>query len=147
MKEHSISPEVYKKADAEVRAAVATAHENADIVTDAFIAALGEGSEKALFYVGRNKNALNEFKAMLGSDKTGLKVAAFLGEIKGRVQGTTKQKSRAPAPAANINGESASPRGGSDHRKYEAAHKKGNVQDAYHIKKQAKKAGVDVSTW
>ena len=147
VKEHSISPEVYRKADAEVRAAVATAHENADIVTDAFISALGEGSEKALFYVGRNKTALNEFKALLNTDKTGLRVAAFLGEVKARVQGTTKQKSRAPAPSAQLNGESASPKGAADKRKYDKAHKSGNTQEAYNIKKNARKAGFDTSKW
>lgn len=146
--EHSISPEVYKKADAEVRGAVAAVHgKHSDVLTDAFIAALGEGSEKALFYVGRNKNALNEFKAILNSDPTGLKVASFLGEIKGKVQGATKQKSRATPPGTQIDGGSATPKGSAEKRKYDKAHKSKSGQEAYNIKRDAKKAGIDTSTW
>lgn len=142
-----IDEEVYKNADMVVRHAVETIQPKmGDVIMDEMIANLGEGSEKVVYYLGRNPNALNQFQSLLVSDPSGLKAAIYLGQQKQRLTNPTKPKSRAPEPAPEVEGD-ISPSNSGLKKKYDAAHKKGNMQEAYNIKKMAKKNGVDVARW
>ena len=151
IEEFSISPEVYKQADLNVRrAAEAIAPERGDAIIDHMISVMGEGSEKVLYYIGnpKNKAALNEFQSLMTQDPSGLKAAVYLGKQQAKLTNPSKATTNAPPPASRANGdESSSAKGGPAKKQYEAAHKKGNAQAAYNAKAAARKAGVDTSKW
>ena len=144
-----IKPEVYQAADATVRKAVESITPNlGDLIVDQVISILGEGSEKVIYYLGRNKAALNKFQSLLASDKSGMKAAVYLGQEKQRLTNPLKPRSKAPDPASGIKGdESVTGAEGKFKKKYTAAHAKHDTQGAYNAKKEAKAAGVDVSKW
>jgi len=150
IQDNGIDTEVYKKTDLVVREAVESIRPGiGDLVTDQIISVLGDGSEKVLFYLGRNKNALNEFKSLLTDDPTGLKASIFLGQQRERLLNTKRKISKAPPPGDDINGDSSpsSAKASAFLKRRQAAIKKGNIQVAYDVKKQAKAAGIDVSNW
>lgn len=144
-----IKPEVYQAADTTVRKAVEAVTPNlGDIIVDQVISILGEGSEKVMYFLGRNKAALAKFQNLLESDKSGMKAAVYLGQEKQRLTNPLKLKSTAPDPVTGIKGDA--PATGVEakfKKKYNAAHKGNNSQAAYNAKKEAKAAGVDVSSW
>lgn len=149
LQKHSISPEIYKSSEKNVREAIGIARpQDFDVVSDQFIEAVGEDSEKAMLYLGRNKSALAEFTMLLQQDKSGLKAAAYLGKVAGKVNGnTTRKPSAAPKPTPKTEGEQGQVSSTSLMRKYNDAHKKGEIGRAYNIKKEAKKNGFDTSKW
>jgi hypothetical protein len=144
-----IKPELYKAADTTVRQAVEAINPTlGDVIVDQVISILGDGSEKVMYFLGRNKVALAKFQSLLISDKSGMKAAIYLGQEKQRLTNPIKPRSTAPTPATNIKGDA--PITGAEakfKKKYIAAHVKNNLQAAYNAKKEAKKAGVDVSSW
>jgi len=144
-----IKPEIYQAADTTVRKAVeAITPKLGDVIVDQVISILGKGSEKVMYYLGRNKAALAKFQSLLASDKSGMKAAVYLGQEKQRLTNPIKPRSNAPNPATNIKGDSAVT--GAEARfkkKYDSAHSKKDLQAAYNAKKEARKVGVDVSGW
>ena len=118
-------------------------------ITDQLISVLGDGSEKIMYYLGRNKNALNEFKSLLIDDGTGIKASIFLGKLQQRLLTTKRKTSKAPPPGSDVTGDDAvsTVKASTLLKKRKAAIKKGDLQAAYNVKKQAKLAGVDVSNW
>ena len=150
IQDNGIDTEVYKQSDLVVREAVESIRPGiGDFVTDQIISILGDGSEKVLFYLGRNKNALNEFKSLLTDDPTGLKASLFLGQQRERLLNTKRKTSKAPPPDDDIRGDDSptSANASALLKRRQAAVKKGDLQMAYNVKKQAKAAGVDVSKW
>lgn len=151
VKEHGISADVYRDADAKVRQAVEhVLPKQGEIVTDALIAKLGEGSEKAFYYLGRNKAKLTEFQNALLTDPSGLSAAMLLGEIKQSVLMPGKRASRAPEPATQIQGDETKTMTAEAKqllKKYREAHKKADHQSSYNVKKEARAKGIDVSNW
>ena len=152
VKDTGISAEVYQETDKVVRQAVESIMPKmGDVVVDQAITIIGEGSEKVLYYLGRNQTALDRFKSLLAEDKSGMKAMVFLGQQKERLTGTKKRRSNAPAPAPNANGESGGASESAKTKKlkkqYTEAHKKGNAQAAFDAKRAAKAAGADVSSW
>jgi hypothetical protein len=144
-----IKPEIYQAADTTVRKAVEAITPNlGDVIVDQVISILGEGSEKVMYFLGRNKAALAKFQSLLASDKSGMKAAVYLGQEKQRLTNPIKPRSNAPNPPTNIKGD-ANVTGleARFKKKYDAAHSKKNLQEAYNAKKEARKAGVDVSKW
>ena len=151
VQKYGIKPEIYQKADATVKEIIqhSLPNYNAESVFSGMVEVLGEGSEVAMFHIGRNKQAASDFARALQEDPTGLKASVFLGRIAEKV-GNAKpnRNSQAPSPAAKLKGDEASSiKGGTAHKKWADAHKKGKTQEAYNIKQAAKKQGVDVSTW
>lgn len=144
-----IKPEIYQHADAKVRGAIESVLPNiGNNITDAFIHILGEGSEKVMYYLGRNEAALMKFQSLLAADKTGLKAAIYLGQEKQRLTSPIKPRSSAPSPAPNVQGDAQhGTAAASLKKKYDEAHKKGRSQDAYNVKKQARAAGIDTRKW
>ena len=144
-----ISPDLYKSSDAAVRHAVnSIAPGRGDQIVDQIITNFGDGSEKVLFYIGRNQTALSQFKSLLVEDPSGIKASIFLGEQKERLTAPKKMKSRAPKPAPTANGDANM---GSNERalqkKYKEAHKKGNSQLAWDYRRKARQSGIDTSKW
>ena len=144
-----IKSEVYQAADATVRKAVESITPNlGDLIVDQFISKLKKGSEKVLFFLGRNKAARNEFQSLLVSDPSGIEAAIYLGQEKQRLTNPTKPRSTAPAPASGIKGdESVTGAEGKFKKKYDAAVSKDDGQGIYNAKKKAKDAGVNVDKW
>ena len=150
IQDNSIDTEVYKKSDLLVREAVeATRPGQGDIIVDQIIAIMGEGSEKVLYFLGRNKKALDKFKSLLVDDPSGLKTSLFLGQQKERLLTTKRKTSKAPPPGDDVHGDAApsSSKGKAFLKRRTAAIKKGDIQAAYDAKKEAKVAGIDVSAW
>jgi len=145
-----IKPEIYQAADTTVRKAVEAITPNlGDVIVDQVISILGDGSEKVMYFLGRNKAALAKFQSLLASDKTGMKAAVYLGQEKQRLTtNPIKPRSSAPDPPTNIKGDTnVTGLEARFKKKYDAAHSKKNLQEAYNAKKEARQAGVDVSRW
>lgn len=144
-----IKPETYQAADLNVRNTVESVFpDGGDAVTDRIIEYLGEGSEKVMFNLGINAARREEFRSLLMADKSGLKAAAFLGELKTRLNVPSKKTTNAPPPATQINGDavtSSAEKGWK--KKYDAADKKGDIQARFDARREAKKSGVNVSNW
>jgi hypothetical protein len=145
-KETGISDEVYHRADLAVRQAVESAFpDKGDMITDQFIYRLGIGSDKVMYYLGRNQRELDVFKGKLSSDPSGIEAATYLGELKGRVATPQKKVTKAPAPAARAEGGDGHSTGGSKlMKKYQATT---DMQARFDLKRQAKTDGIDVSKW
>ena len=72
----------------------------------------------------------------------------YLGGLKSELSAPSRRKTNAPKPAANASGDAkGSAKSNAAKKKYEDAHKKGNVSAAFKFKREAKKAGVDTTTW
>ncbi len=149
--EHGIAEDVYQQADGAVKRAIDQVMKGqGEIVASQLINLMGEGSEKAMFYVGRNPNKLLQLQQALSEDPSGIKAAIMLGEIKASVSMPKKTARKAPAPGKRIQGD-APAKGSALARKlqkqYEAADKRGDVQAAFDARKAARAQGVDVSGW
>lgn len=142
-----IAPDVYQAADATVRSMFETMRPGqGDLIADQVISTLGDGSEKVMYYLGRNKNALTALQAAMMDDPSGMKAMAQLGRISAEVTAPRKKQSTAPKPSAQIRGDEAVKGDGKSwHKKYKAAGD--NIQDRINVKIAAKRAGVDVSNW
>jgi hypothetical protein len=149
IQDSGISTEVYQEADSKVRQAIEAVKPGmGEVITDQIISVVGEGSEKILFFLGRNKNALNEFTNLLATDSSGLKASIFLGQQREKLLNIKQRASKAPPPGTDIGSDTTTTsKGASFLKKRQAAIKKGNLQAAYNAKKEARKAGVDVSKW
>ena len=140
----NIEPEVYQKADTAVRNAVESVLPNGgDTITDGLIARLGEGSEKVIFFIGRNSAKQVELIESLRNDPSGISAAIMLGQLKTKLS-TQNRDSGAPSPGSKVNGDGS---GGVNVNKLKRKYESGDVQTRINIKRQAKKDGVDVSGW
>lgn len=159
VQKHGIKPELFKQAESNFREIVAESFENESdeqkaFLADTFIKMVGPGdeksagSEKVAFHIGRNKAAGDRFRAILAKDKSGVEAAFYLGQLSKEINGTKKQTSRAPAPAPSAPGDETQPaKGRAFKRAYDKAAKANNGQAMYNAKRDAKKAGIDVSNW
>lgn len=147
--DNSIAPDVYRQSDIAVKEATERILPNhGEYAFNRLVDVLGDGSEKVIYYLGRNKTALSEYVALLSEDQQGLKAAAYLGKLSNKLSGTQQKRSRAPAPAPNVDGDSATtPKESALKKKYNEAHKKGKAQEAYNVKKEARAAGYDTKKW
>jgi len=148
-KESGIAPEVYQASDLKVRQLIDGAYPKmGDAITDRLIGRLGEGSEKVMYYLGRNQAAQEKLRLKLMEDPTGVSAAIYLGELKSGIAKPHKQTSRARPPAKRPKGDEGGKAGESAMlKKYRAAHKSGDIQSAFNLKQQAKKSGADTSKW
>lgn len=145
-----ITPELYQSADRNVREAIEAVFPNGggEQVTNALIHNLGDGSEKVLYHLGVNQARRTELQNILRDDPTGLRAATFLGKLSAEVTSPVRKKSSAPAPAAQIQGDRPTTEAGRAMlKKYNDAHKSGDISGAIRLKREAKAAGVNTSTW
>lgn len=141
-----ISAEEYQDSETLLRQAVdQIAPGNGDAYVNSLLARIGEGSEKVVISLARNASHLSAFQNALREDPTGITAAAYLGELKGRFNGAPRV-SKTPRPGSKLNGD-VPVEGSADYRRYNAAHKSGNRQQAFDIKRAAKARGVDISKW
>lgn len=142
----------YQQADHRVRVELGNlfgSPEQGDTIADTMLARLGAGSEKVMVHLGVNPAALNELKAKLSNDPSGLDAMIYLGELKAKFNAQTNKLSKAPKPDTPLNGDvsvgslsaSALAKG------YQEAHKKGDTQKAFELKRAAKAKGVNTSNW
>ena len=148
-----VSTEDYQKADSNVRQMFESIYPNAgDQMADAVISHLssaGDGSEKVMFYLGRNEKELSTLKSKLQNDPNGFQAIAYLGTLLAKTsQAPSKKISKAPSPAKQLQGDAdTSVVNSAQRKKYNAAHKKGDIQTALSVKRAAKSAGFDTTTW
>lgn len=149
IEKHSIDPDVYSSAQDSVKQIIGSVKPGGEEhIFNEFIERLGEGSEKVMFYVGKNKKQLNEFERLFRSDPSGLSAAMFLAEKRNEISGAKHLSSRSPKPSAKLKGgEAVKASESALKKKYQDAHKKGNNQAAFDIKRQAKGAKIDTSGW
>lgn len=145
-----IKPEAYQAADLKVRNAIESVFPGAgDVVTDKLISLVGAGSEKVFYNLGVNPSKLSKFVESFSEDRTGLAASAFLGKLSAELSIPAKRVSQAPAPGDDIDGDKST--GKNDFKqmqeKYNKAHKKGDSQAAFNIKKAAKEKGADTKSW
>ena len=146
-----IDADVYKQADVVVREAVEAIRPNqGDTIVDQLIALTGEGSEKVFYFFGKNKAALAEVKSRLAEDPSGMKAALYIGQQKERLLNPKRRTTKAPAPGPNPNGD-VSVQGSKKitalKKRYLKAHKTGDMQTAYNLKKEARKLGAKIAEW
>lgn len=149
VKDSGISEDVFRDSDAKVRSAMESIRPGqGDDVVDYLINALGEGSEKVMYYLGRNAQELEILKSKLVSDPQGMTAMAYLGQKLNQLASPQKRRNTAPKPATQINGDAG---GSSSHAKlksdYAKADKAGNTQARFDARRAGKKAGADVSNW
>jgi hypothetical protein len=119
-----------------------------DLVTDNILAVLGDGSEKVMVALSRNPSYMAELERELQADATGSRALVYLGTLKQQFNAVTNRVSKAPKPAKQLKGDqSTAPSGSKDKKAYEAAHKAGDRQKAFNIKRAAKLAGVNTKEW
>lgn len=144
---HNIDAQKYADADGLIRSTIESVMpQKGDEIADSLIAKLvnsGEGSEKVWYYLGRNAGALSELKNSLSADPTGLQTMLMLGRLSAKATAPVRVKSDAPPAPKQLKGD-ASVTASSLHRKYK---KTGDVTERLKIKREAKKAGEDVSKW
>jgi len=145
-----IKEEAYQSADLNVRRSINDVFPGGgDVITDALISSLGEGSEKVFYNIGVNPSRRAKLTELLREDNSGIKAATFLGELKAQLNAPSKRESAAPAPADQISGDvtNGNNKARDLREKYRKAHEKGDLQTAFNIKKDAKAAGHDVKSW
>lgn len=147
--ESGLSEDVYLDSHRKIEDAISIAlRTNGKPVLDQFISSLGDGSEKAVVYVGRNQTALDRFTRLLQEDPSGLKAATYLGAETQRLKNAARPKPGAPAPSTEIPGGDATVVDeGTLKKRYEAAQKKGDINGSINAKLDARRAGMDVSGW
>ena len=146
--EANINPEVFRQADVNVKKAIDELQpDRGEIIFNHLVNVVGEGSEKAMLYIGRNAKALKEFTGALKDDASGLTAVYQLGQIVERIKNSQAKTSRAPKPATNLKTGGGSASAATLKKKYQEAHKKGEAGTAYKFKKEAKAQGIDVSSW
>ncbi len=143
-----IDPENYKNADLKVRDAFeAIAPKQGDILKDQIVSIIGEGSEKLIYFLGRNEDELAKVQSKLIDDPNGLKLAAYLGGLNKNLSSPRKKTTNAPNPAPNLNGGGGGSKTGNSEKDYKKALKENDAKKMFSIKRAAKKEGVDVSGW
>ena len=144
-----ISADMYKSADLKVREMADEVFPGAgDAIVDNLIYNLGEGSEKVMYNLGVNTKRRDHVRKLLQEDKTGLRASAYLGKLNGELSSPGKRNSKAPAPAANPTGDSKTSESfRALKRKYKEAHKRGDQQAAFNARREARRAGADVTDW
>ena len=144
--EANISPEVYQSSDKAVRQAIESAIPGqGDLVADQLISRIGEGSEKVMYFLGRNPSAQIKLQNALRDDPSGISAAIYVGSLKSDIAAPKKKTTNAPKPATNINGDATQTASADKMQKQYGKLK--DVQARLDFKRKAKADGVDTSKW
>lgn len=144
-----ISPELYQSADHRVRSAIDGIFPGGgENITNALIASLGEGSEKVFYNLGVSPKRLAELTSKLAADPSGLQASIYLGRLSAELTAPLRKRSNTPAPATTVQGDAnTTDLGKGLQRKYLEAHKKGDTQAAFDIRREAKAKNINVKSW
>lgn len=148
--QHSIAPEAYKAADEKVRDTLERLRPGeGELIAAQLINVIGEGSEKLFYWLGKNPEALSKLESELIRDPSGVKAVAYLSRKAAEFTLPAKRTTSAPTPPTEVNGDGSKlpASAKSLQTAYKAAHKEGNNQKAFDLKRKARAAGVDTSTW
>lgn len=138
-----ITAESYQAADTKVRMAMEKlVPGQGDLATDQMIHMLGEGSEKVMYYLGKNDAKMAELGQLLKTNP--LQFAMKMGELKAGFSSKKNTVSRAPSPAKKLNPDGGNKPTDAYKKRYDKAK---NDQDAFNIRREAKQNGIDVSKW
>jgi hypothetical protein len=125
-----------------------------DLVVDAMIERLGEGSEKVVLHLGRNPNSRARFIDALKEDPTGLKAAMVAAELKSKFSSSAnKRVTNAPKPSSRKvagGGDGTTQQERAFKKRLSEARKKPGaeaIQAAIAIKQEAKAAGLNTEGW
>lgn len=149
-KKSGIKEEVCAGYDERVRAAIDTVFKGAgDSVTEALIASLGAGSEKVILHLGAKQSKLDHLVSLFKSDRSGIRAAAYLGQLKAELKAPEKRETKAPDPIDDVKGDKAGSSDGANKlkRQYKEAHDKGDAQAAFNIRRKAQKQGISTMGW
>ena len=145
---HQLDVNKYKEADQAFRNVVGTATGMGDAASNAILAMLGEGSEKVLYSVGRNKAKLQKLGELLSTDPSGLKASIFLGQQLAETQKKTITRKKPAEPPHDASGSGVK---GVSSQTQTALKKKyrsePDAQKRWEIRKKAKAAGLNVDEW
>lgn len=112
-----------------------------DLVTDALIASIGDGSEKAVMLIGSKPDELARVQRLLAEDKSGLKVVSHLTRLAARASVKGKPKvSGAPKPSRSPNGGGNAMTPSAFDKKMDGLEKKGDVQGMVELRRAQRKA-------
>ena len=144
-----ITVEKYQAADRRVRQELDSVTGAGDLVADNIIARLGEGSEKVIAHLGVNQAAMQALKMKLTEDPTGLSAAVYLGQLNAKFSAPTNKLSKAPNPDSGLRGDKGGVTTTSSDilKKYQSAHKSGDIAKAVELKLKAKASGINTSNW
>lgn len=148
VKATGISEADYQAADTKLRLAVDQVMPGkGDIVVDALLANLGDGSEKVGYWLGRNSSAREELQRKLVSDPSGLSTAMWLGMKLKELSPPKQLRSNAPKPNTQMTGDGNSKDPHKDLKaKLAKARAKGDMQAVIDTKAALKAAGIDPKT-
>ena len=145
---HHLDVNKYKEADHAFRSVVGNATGMGDAASNAILAMLGEGSEKVLYAVGRNKAKLQKLGELLSTDPSGLKASIFLGQQLAETQKTVNPRKKLSEPPRDASGSGVK---GVSSQTQTALKKKyqgeADAQKRWNIRKKAKAAGLNVDDW
>ena len=149
IEKHGIDASVYQQADRKVRQAIDAASGNGDVITDALIGQIGDGSEKLMLYVGSNSQRLEALKSSFQTDPSGLKAMRLVGRWEAEAIMPKKKITRAAKPAKRADGGTDTPAGAEAKfkKQYLAAHSKGDFNSSIKIREKAKAAGFNPKNW
>lgn len=109
------------------------------------IAEISDEPEKLWYKLGVDSKLLHEIMDDFANDPTGNKGIIHLTKVDKQLSKSRNIRSKAPKPVKQISGGNA--KSSSMLRRYKEAHKKGNSQEAFNIKREAKQNKIDVSKW
>lgn len=144
-----VSEDNYLNADAVVRNRLNAVRPDigGDQLANTLIANLGEGSEKVIYHLGVNSTAMMALENHLRSDPSGLRAAAYLGELKAKFNSAPINKlSNAPKPDSSLKG-NVNVGGKTFKSAYDKAEASGDISGMLKAKREAKAAKVDTSKW
>lgn len=143
-----ISAELYQAADTKFRSVIENVMQGrGDTVADFLISNMEEGSEKVVYYVGRNATVQQTLQAKLLADPSGVKASIYLGELKAKSTAPAQRVSAAPKPPTKVSGDE--PAGDIVKRltrQYKDAQKDGDMQKRIDVRRKLRQAGVDPDT-
>jgi len=144
-----ITVEKYQAADRRVRQELDSVTGAGDLVADNIIARLGEGSEKVIAHLGVNQAAMQRLKAAIIEDSTGLTAMSYVTELKVKFLSSANKLSKAPNPDSGLRGDKGGVTTTSSDilKKYQSAHKSGDIAKAVELKLKAKASGINTSNW
>lgn len=152
LSEHNLDSSVYEKAHDGFRKSIAGAmpgvnQDQVEFVSDTLITNMGDQSAKLVIYAGNSAERRQQLQDAIASDPSGFKAMRLLGKWEERMVAPQKKVSSAPKPAPKPEGGSAPTSPGTLHKKYNAAHSKGDYQKAFDLKQEARNQKIDVSKW
>lgn len=116
-------------------------------IVDQIVAHMGNGSEKVMYYLGRNAGELLRVQQELQQDHSGISALMHLGSLKEKLNQKQSHKvSSAPPPENVLSGDVSSTVDTNLQKAYEKAAQSGDVQKMVSVKAEARRNGIKINT-